>query len=134
MKNIIKKLKDIILKILSEPWFMYNYKPPIRNEKWRIHKCDADQNFPSIPHLDCITDTRKKMNIYTGEIYIRGNDKSIDKATKKELKRLWSDVEFREIVYAERIRYLEKYKKEVKEDIPIDYKEEYIKYKNTKSN
>lgn len=69
------------------------------------------------------------MNIYTGEIFIKGNEKSIGKASKKEMQRLWDEWKFRKIVYNERIRYFEQYKKEYQENIPEKYKKEYINYK-----
>ena len=128
MKNLINKIKKIFIKILTESWFMYDPNFEISNEKWRIHKCDEDKNFPSIPHMDCVTDSRKKMNIYTGEIYLKNNRKRIGKARQKELKRLWSDYEFRKIVYDERRRYNKLYNKEVKELVPDIYVEEYNEY------
>lgn len=127
MKNIVKRIGRFILKILSEPWFMYDPNFEIKGEKWRMHKIDADQNFPSVPHLDCITNPRKKMNIYTGEIFI--GKALIEKANKKEMERLWIEWDFRKIVYDERIRYLKQYKKEYKENIPAKYIAEYMNYK-----
>lgn len=129
MKDFRRKIKKVVKKMLIESWFMYDPDFEIASEKWRIHKMDADQNFPSVPHMDCTTNHRKKMNIYTGEIFIKGNKKAIEKANKKEMKRLWSEWEFRKIVYNERIRYLKKYKEEYKESIPEGYAEEYINYK-----
>lgn len=129
MKNIIKEIGKFILRILSKSWFMYDPDFEIEGEKWRLHKVDADQNFPSVPHMDCITNPKKKMNIYTGEIFIKGNKKSIEKASKKEMQRLWAEWEFREIVYDERIRYFKKYEKEYKENIPEEYVDEYTNYK-----
>lgn len=56
----MKKIGEFILKILSESWFMYDPNFEIKGEKWRIHKIDADQNFPSVPHMDCITNQQKR--------------------------------------------------------------------------
>lgn len=128
MLKFLKKIINIVIKFFTTPWFFYDPRPQIANERWRIHKLDVDKNFPSIPHMDCVTDSRKKMNIYTGEIYFKNNKKCIDKANKKELEILWKEWSFRKIVYDERIRYYELYKKEVKESVPEIYKEEYKKY------
>lgn len=36
--------------------------------KWRVHKSDADNLFPSDPHGDRI-DNPEKLNLYTGAVY-----------------------------------------------------------------
>ena len=130
MKLILNKIIKFIKSILIESWFFYDPNFEIKGEKWSLHKCDADQNFPSVPHMDCITDARKKMNIYTGEIFI--NKKYLTKATKKDIKRLWDDMDFRKNVYAERKRYLKQYGKEYKENIPEKYFNEYNDFINKK--
>ena len=70
------------------------------------------------------------MNIYTGEIFI--NKIYVIKASKKDLERLWDDEDFRQIVYVERKRYLDKYGKEYKENIPKEYFDEYNNFINKK--
>ena len=127
MKKKFNKFKKILKEFILNPW-LYDPNFQINNEKWRIHKVDKDKNFPSIPHMDCVTDSRKKMNIYTGEIYSKKNKKCVGKVNKKDFKRLWSDYEFRKIVYDERIRYKKLYNKKVKELIPDTYKKEYNDY------
>ena len=131
--NIFRKIRNFIIKFFNALW-LYDPNFQIANEKWRIHKVDNDKNFPSIPHMDCITNSRKKMNIYNGEIYLKCNRKCVDQATKKELKRLWDDIEFRTIVYNERTMYYKLYNKDVKESVPEIYQEEYEKYNKNKLN
>lgn len=130
MKLILKKFINFIKRILTESCFLYDPNFEIKGEKWSIHKHDADQKFPSVPHMDCITDARKKMNIYTGEIFI--NKKYLTKATKKDIERLWNDKYFRKNVYIERERYLKQYGKEYKENIPEEYFDEYNNFINKK--
>ncbi len=139
MKKILdyikKELKEIVEYIKSGEYnFLFFWDPrfTIDNEKWRLHNFDADQNYPSVPHMDGVTDTRKKLNIYTGEIFLKNNKKCIGKASKKEFKRLWDDFEFREIVYKERIRYIKKFGKEPEHSIPDTYIEEYMEIRNKK--
>lgn len=128
MKSFLNKCLKIIIYFFENMW-LYDPKVSIQGEKWRIHNFDADQNFPSVPHMHCRTNKRKKLDIYTGEIYIKSNSKSIDKADKKEISRLWSNKKFRTIVYNERIRYFEKYNKEYEKNIPMEYINEYELYK-----
>lgn len=130
MKKILKAIAEFVKTIILNMW-LYDPNFEIDGEKWRLHKYDADQNFPSVPHMDCITDRRKKMDIYKGEIYVKR--KMIRKASKKEWKRLWEDDEFREFVYADRIRYSEMYEKEYKKEIPSMYVEQYEEYKRQRT-
>jgi|WetSurMetagenome_2_1015567.scaffolds.fasta_scaffold21540_5 hypothetical protein len=37
--------------------------------KWRIHKNDPDNIFPSDPHADRVDESDEKLNLYTGEVY-----------------------------------------------------------------
>ncbi len=76
-------------------WF-YTSKININNNKWRINKADADP-FPSVPHMHALN-APLKLNIYTGQIYDTRNKKLVDVASKKDLKKLWSDKEFVEAV------------------------------------
>jgi hypothetical protein len=41
--------------------------------KWRIHKSDPDDIFPSDPHADRV-DEPEKLNLYTGDVYNKKQD------------------------------------------------------------
>ncbi len=72
-------------------WF-YKSKININNKKWELHIADKDP-FPSVPHMHAIN-APLKLNIYTGEIYDIRNKSLIDTASRKDLKKLWSDQKF----------------------------------------
>jgi hypothetical protein len=72
-------------------WF-YTSKININNKKWELYKADKDP-FPSIPHMHALN-APMKLNIYTGEIYDTRNKILISVASKKDLKKLWSDKNF----------------------------------------
>lgn len=84
-------------------WF-YTSKININNSKWRVHKSDKDP-FPSVPHMHAL-DKSIVINIYTGEIYDSSNRNLIEVASKKDLKKLWSDSKFRMAVEEARSAYL----------------------------
>lgn len=128
MKKFFSKLKKMFLKIFTEPWFLYDPDFEIAKEEWRVHKFDADQNFPSVPHMDCVTDRRKKIDVYTGEIFLKKNKIGI--IGKKDYERLWNDYDFRKTVYIVRKRYKNEYGKEYGKDVPKQFKEEYEKFIN----
>ena len=84
-------------------WF-YTSKIEINNTKWVIHKNDNDP-FPSVPHMHSI-EYPLKLNIYTGEIININSKKIVCIANKKELKKLWKDKKFIEIVKHARKNYI----------------------------
>lgn len=72
---------------------------------WIIHEKDADINEPSCPHCHAI-EKNWKLNIYTGQIYDATNHCYLkEKVSKTELKKLWGQKKFVEIVLKERKRY-----------------------------
>ena len=76
--------------------FLYRSKYKIFNHKIEIHKNDKDI-WPSYPHVHFLNDDAK-LNIYTGEIYRIQTKKSINKASDEDMKKLWNDRKFLEIV------------------------------------
>lgn len=51
--------------------------------RWRIHKSDPDNIFPSDPHADR-QDEPEKLNLYTGEVYDK-NKKLVRTLSKKSM-------------------------------------------------
>ena len=74
----------------------YKSKININNKKWELHIADK-YPFPSVPHMHAIN-APLKLNIYTGEIYDTRNKSLIDTASRKDLKKLWSNKKFVEAV------------------------------------
>ncbi len=85
-------------------WF-YTSKININNKKWELHIADKDP-FPSVPHMHALN-APLKLNVYTGEIYDTRNKQLITSASKKDLKKLWSDSKFKQSVTDARKVYSE---------------------------
>ena len=81
---------------------MVNYY--IQRHKWIMHEHDSDINDPSCPHLHAIG-VKWKMDIYTGCMYLYPNKIYMGRATKKEMKKLWSQRSFVDLVIRERKWY-----------------------------
>ncbi len=96
--------------------WLYTSKIDINNSKWELHKADKDP-FPSIPHMHS-KDKPLKLNVYNGEIYNSKTNKLVDVASKKDLKKLWSDEKFRSSVKEAREIYLKDNPKTIIPDIP----------------
>jgi hypothetical protein len=45
--------------------------------RWRIHKNDPDDRFPSDPHADRIDEPSEKLNLYTGDVFDRSTKKCL---------------------------------------------------------
>lgn len=97
-------------------WF-YTSKININNSKWQLHIADKDP-FPSVPHMHAIN-VPLKLNIYTGEIYDAKTHLYITTASKKDLKKLWSDEKFIATVKNARNIYLQDNPKYKLEKMPI---------------
>ena len=84
--------------------WLYVSKIEINNNKWELHKGDKDP-YPSVPHMHSKI-LPLKMDIYTGEIFNSNTGKLISIVKKKELKKLWSDKKFVEVVMEARTVFL----------------------------
>lgn len=89
-------LKKILYKVLDAQLFLYRPECKIFNHKFEIHKTDVDI-WPSYPHMHSIEDDLV-LNIYTGEVYRKITRDSISEAKEKDMKKLWNDKKFLEIV------------------------------------
>jgi len=72
-------------------------KMEIGGVRWEWHKYDVDP-FPSYPHLHGINERNYKLNIYTGEIFGIKERKIIGSVSKKEMRKLWTNMTFRKYV------------------------------------
>ncbi len=89
-------LKKILYKVLDAQPFLYRPECKIFNHKFEIHKTDIDI-WPSYPHMHSIEDNLV-LNIYTGEVYRKITRVCISEAREKDMKKLWNDKRFLEIV------------------------------------
>lgn len=89
-------LKKILYKVLDAQPFLYRPECKIFDHKFEIHKTDTDI-WPSYPHMHSIEDDLV-LNIYTGEVYRKITRDCISKAREKDMKKLWNDKKFLEIV------------------------------------
>ncbi len=89
-------LKKILYKVLDAQPFLYKPECKIFNHKFEIHKTDIDI-WPSYPHMHSIEDNLV-LNIYTGEVYRKITRAYISEAREKDMKKLWNDKRFLEIV------------------------------------
>ena len=94
------KIKDVIkyifYKIIDFQPFFYRPSIKIFNYKFEIHKTDVD-SWPSFPHMHSIEDNLV-LNIYTGEVYRKITKDCIGEASDKDMKKLWNDSKFLNIV------------------------------------
>lgn len=80
----------------------------IQGQHWIMHEHDDDINDPSCPH--CHAKERNwKLDIYTGYIYEYPRKRYKSKASKQEMKHLWQQKGFMELVIKERNLYYENY-------------------------
>lgn len=89
-------LKKILYKVLDAQPFLYRPECKIFNHKFEIHKTDIDI-WPSYPHMHSIEDNLV-LNIYTGKVYRKITRAYISEAREKDMKKLWNDKGFLEIV------------------------------------
>lgn len=89
-------IKYIIYKIVDFQPFLYRPQIKIFNYKFEIHKTDLDP-WPSFPHMHSIEDGLV-LNIYTGEVYRKITKDNIGEARDKDMKKLWNDETFLNIV------------------------------------
>ena len=94
------KFKDFLKKIY---YFVSDFKPflyrpeyKIHNHRFEIHKTDKDI-WPSYPHIHFLEDDIK-MNIYSGELYRIQTKREINEASDNDMKKLWNDKKFLEVV------------------------------------
>lgn len=90
----------------------------IQGHKWIMHEHDADINDPSCPHLHA-KDINWKLDIYTGYMYSYPEKKYVGKASKKEMKNLWKQKDFVELVLRERLWYEKEYHSKNPQRYPI---------------
>lgn len=91
-----KFFKKILYKILDFQPFLYRPECKILDHKFEIHKTDADI-WPSFPHMHSIEDDLF-LDIYTGKVYRKITRDYIKDAREKDMKRLWNDGKFLDIV------------------------------------
>ena len=85
--------------------YCLNIAHTMKGLHWCIHEKDDDINEPSCPHCHAV-EKNWKLNIYTGQIYDAQNHQYTgEKVSKAELKKLWKQKKFVEIVLKERARY-----------------------------
>ena len=90
MKAISKKKR--YAKISKLPSYtMYRLKEKLYNCVWTFHKYDEDF-MPSVPHGHS---GGYKLDVYDGAVYSGASSKAVGYATKKELKRLQNNKDFR---------------------------------------
>ena len=89
-------IKYIIYKIVDFQPFLYRPQIKIFNYKFEIHKTELDP-WPSFPHMHSIEDGLV-LNIYTGEVYRKITKDNIGEARDKDMKKLWNDETFLNIV------------------------------------
>lgn len=112
----ILRVRRTIYDTYISRWF-YTSKININNSKWEMHIADKDP-FPSVPHMHA-TNVPLKLNIYTGEIYDAKTRLYITKASKKDLKKLWTDEKFIISVKNARNIYLQNNPKYKLERMPV---------------
>lgn len=93
-------------------------EPMLYGVHWIMHEHDADINDPSCPHCHA-KEKNWKLNIYTGEIFDYTNGKTyIGKISKKEMKKLWNQKGFINLVARERKWYEDTYCSQNSERFP----------------
>ena len=92
-KDFVEK---IIYFIVDFNPFLYRPEYKIFKHKFVIHKTDKDI-WPSYPHVHLLDDSIK-LNIYTGELYRIQTRRQINEVSDKDMKKLWNDKKFLEIV------------------------------------
>ena len=108
LSKICEKFEDFFI------WLFYGdhkmlygrVEIPLKGEKWDLHVGDADP-FPSVPHLHSAKDNRMKIDVYTGEVYLKKIN--IGKIKDKEFFDLWHDEKFLKDVIKARSFYLQNY-------------------------
>ncbi len=61
------------------------------NGKWRVHKNDADKNFPSDFHADRI-DEPEKLNLYNGDVWSSITGKRLYVMPKKAMRYIFREL------------------------------------------
>lgn len=105
--------------IINEPLFFGKLPFKLNKKEWYFKKSDEDIN-PSFPHLHT-TDKKYKMNIYTGDIYLKKQKIPFSCITDEEHRKLWSDSKFLNDVKEMRKSYV--YGEEKLPLIPYSYKD-----------
>lgn len=115
LTDIFRQRKTMNGNYISRWFYVSNIQ--INNSKWELHKAD-DDFWPSVPHMHSI-EFPLKLNIYTGEIYNTHTRKRVEKVKRKNLKKLWKDREFRNIVDEARSVYIKKNPNYKLEELPL---------------
>ena len=91
-------------------------KSTMKGQKWYMHEHDKDINDPSCPH--CHAKGKKwKLDIYTGHVYEYPDKHYKGKISKSEMKKMWSQEGFLELVIKER----QWYEENMHESNPVRY-------------
>jgi hypothetical protein len=61
------------------------------NGKWRVHKSDADKNFPSDFHADRV-DEAEKLDLYTGDVWSPITRKHLYVMPKKAMRYIFREL------------------------------------------
>ena len=85
-------MKKIDIWYILGSLFLGTIKFKLDKKDWYFRKSDTDIN-PSFPHLHS-KDHKYKMNVYTGDIYLKNEKKPFTTISDKEHKQLWSDTKF----------------------------------------
>jgi hypothetical protein len=59
--------------------------------RWRFHKSDPDDLFPSDPHVDRV-DEPEKLNIYNGAVYSSSDKSYLRTLSKKAMKYIYNQL------------------------------------------
>lgn len=97
MKELWHKIKRFFKWVfMADHQFFFGRIPiSLKGNKWELHITDMDPK-PSVPHLHCVTNKNKKINIYNGEVYDDGIN--IGKLKQKEFNALWHNTKFLNMV------------------------------------
>ena len=93
LKDFLKKIYYLIIDFNP---FLYRPEYKIFNHKFEIHKTENDI-WPSYPHVHLLEDDIK-LDIYTGNLYRIQTKKIINEVSDKDMKKLWNDKKFLEMV------------------------------------
>ena len=127
-------LKKILYKVLDVQPFLYRPEIKIYDHRFEIHKTDVDV-WPSYPHMHSIEDNLV-LDIYSGKVYRKITREHIGYAMEKDMKVLWNDKKFLDLVIEVRknkplnvcrldeipIKYLDEEKLKVVKENDADFK------------
>ncbi|MBO5342214.1 MAG: hypothetical protein J6A73_05995 [Lachnospiraceae bacterium] len=107
---ILKSDVKIEMKVERTINCQINITSQLARMHWFMHEHDNDINDPSCPHCHSM-EGNHKLDIYSGNIYEYPKKKYKSKLSKKEMKTLWEEEGFLELVLKEREWYNENYHK-----------------------